>query len=48
MMFGSNIVEIRTETVKLSAYWAYLPLASCLLRRVLFRTLVENKGQRET
>ena len=22
MMFGSNIAEIRTETVKLSAYWA--------------------------
>ena len=46
MMFGSNIVEIRTETVKLSAYWARP--ACLLLRCVLFRTLVGNIGQRET
>ena len=45
MMFGSNIAEIRTETVKLSAYWAR-PVSSSSAS--FFALLVGNKGQRES
>ena len=45
MMFGSNIAEIRTETVKLSAYWAR-PVSSS--GASFFALLVGNKGQRES
>ena len=45
MMFGSNIAEIRTETVELSAYWAR-PVSSS--GASFFTLLVGNKGQRES